>query len=77
MGTLIFLFLLYVASVFVVAEVTTHNRGDFWLMVMLNIAFSPIIGAIFALIFLRNSGRRSSKTDVSTSAAIGAIMACN
>jgi hypothetical protein len=53
MGTLIFLFLLYVAAIFVVAKAVTSNRGDFWLIVLFNVLYSPIIGSVIGLVFYR------------------------
>ncbi|MDR3365436.1 MAG: hypothetical protein LBO71_00495 [Prevotellaceae bacterium] len=43
MGILIFLFLLYVAAIFVVAKRYTHNTSDFIFLVIVGIASTPLI----------------------------------
>jgi energy-coupling factor transporter transmembrane protein EcfT len=43
MGTLVFLFLLYVAAIFVVAKRYTRNASDFIFLAVIGIAATPLI----------------------------------
>jgi hypothetical protein len=72
-GTLIFLFLLYIAVSVIIAKLTTHNVSDFVMILLMCFAFTPVMGLLLALILCHNGGYCSDSKKLSTeeSAAIG------